>query len=343
MLAKYLAAQGFALKKKTQNEWSMPCPVCGGKDRMIIREVEKPFSTSKYWCRKCGISGDYYSWLIDIEGQHPSVRGKSERSFRQNQTMQKKPVADPDPYDWDVFHAWALKVVCGAEKHSLAEGKAFYQGRGLNDDTVRALQFGWVPDTKDFFFSAEQTGRRDGRVTCIPSGALLPVYGASGEIDSILVRRTDRSRSAMCQRIGVVDDGKACKWHQVGDQRSSFLLGEKGQRLILCESILDAASAWQAMQGFCACAAFLGASKKPDARALEYIHAAPSVLICGDADEGGDTLCEMALELRPDALIWRPRAEGVKDLNDALVQVGDDQLCLFLAMGFAQLVNPEDF
>lgn len=343
MLVQYLVAQGFSLKKKSSNEWCMPCPRCGGTDRMLIWTSENK-NSDKYWCRKCGISGDYYSWLIDIEGQHPSVRKTSETSeFRKVRHSQKAPVADPDPYDWNVFHAWARLVVCGAEKHSLAEGKAFYQGRGLNDDTVRALQFGWVPDTKDFFFSAEQTGRRDGRVTCIPSGALLPVYGASGEIDSILVRRTDRSRSAMCKHIGVADDGKACKWHQVGNQRSSFLLGEKGQRLILCESILDAASAWQAMQGFCACAAFLGASKKPDARALDYIHAAPSVLICADADEGGDTLCEMALELRPDALIWRPRAEGVKDLNDALVQVGDDQLCLFLAMGFAQLVNPEDF
>lgn len=233
-----------------------------------------------------------------------------------------------EKYDLDIFRPWAKRIAERAERYAQErEGHDFYAKRGIDDETVRELHLGWIP-AGSFFFPAEQTGRRDGGKTCTPHGACLPVFNAAGDIDCLLIRRAERSQW-----------DKYGKWCQLGKEKLPFLLGEKGRPLAICESILDAASVWQVKRGFWSVAALLGASKSPDDRLLEFIRKARAVLICADSDDGGEALCAMVLAVRPDAEIWRPVGSEIKDVNDFLVQLGEDQLCLWLDIGLAQTIK----
>lgn len=339
MLVQHLVSQGFSLKKKTSNEWSTSCPRCGGSDRLQIWEVDKGFSTSpgrgeggRYWCRKCGISGDYYSWLIDVEGRSPAEVLPKDGRVRTPIPLQERKA--PEGFDMEQFRRFSKVAAWAAYRHAQdADAVAFYKSRGLTPDTVEHCGFGWIP--RDVFIPASQTGRTNGKMTCLPRGACFPICGDTGDVDALLVRRADETE---WDRWG--------KWAQVGSRDASFLLGidgqVKGRSLVICESVLDAASVYQARGGLVASMALLGASKRPTGKALDWIDTASKILVCADGDEGGESLCKTILEMRDDALVWRPIGAGVKDINDLLVKHGDAETALFLDMGFAQLIKDDE-
>lgn len=336
MLLQYLVSKGYQLKKKTAREFSTSCPRCGGVDRLQIFIVENSFSTKnrggcgRYWCRQCGISGDYYSWLIDIEGRNPRdvlPTGPTGRKVAVEQKTNNR----LERYDWSLFQSFAARVARAAEGHAGdPDSLAFFSSRGLTAATLERLGFGWVP--ADIFFPARETGRRDGRKTCVPGGACLPVRDAAGAVQTLLIRRADEGQ---WEQWG--------KWCQIGRQDVAWLHGEKGLPLVLCESILDAASVIQSYSfREIAAAALLGASKMPDERCMEYLRSASHVLICADGDAGGRTLVRNVLKIREDVQIWRPVGEGIKDVNDILVRHGEDALCLWVDMGLGQAMSPSE-
>lgn len=47
-------------------EYHGPCPACGGNDRFALWPQKGP--TGRYWCRKCGISGDGIDYLRKQKG-----------------------------------------------------------------------------------------------------------------------------------------------------------------------------------------------------------------------------------------------------------------------------------
>lgn len=292
----------------------------------------------RFWCRQCQKSGDFYSWKIDIEGKRPvEVLGHSGKLVTRKPVQEKK----TEPFDWPMFRGFA-KAVCEAaiDHRNDAEAREFFlSARGLTEQTVERLHFGWVP--KDCFFPASQTGKSDGRYICLPQGACLPVMGDKG-IEALLIRRSDASRKAMCKKAGVEDDGKRFKWCEIGRHGASFLQGVKGRPLAVCESILDCASIYQCKQGFLSSCAFLGASKGPDEKAAQWIKEAERVLVCADSDQGGEALIETVLELRPDALPWRPIGDGIGDVNEALCKLGDVNTALWLDYGLAQTFTDTD-
>ena len=340
MLVEYLQTQGFRLHKDTSKEYSTSCPRCGGKNRLKIFLNLGRRNSGKYWCRQCHISGDYFSWRIDIAGENKGdvlrelKGGKVEKLNKLNRDSTTFQLPDStshkeqDSHDWNTFRTFSDRVARLAMQTletSLA-GQDFYAGRGITMETARDCRFGWI--ARQHFFPARETGRIDGKQTCIPSGACMPVLNEAGEVDCLLVRRADRSQWEQW--------GKFC---QIGKRDVPFLLGDMGKPLVLCESILDAVSVWQSTQGWRSAAALLGASKKPDARLTKYIMAARHVLVCADSDDGGKSLCAMALGMRPDAKIWRPHGEGIKDINDVLTKLGADELGLFIDVGLAQALG----
>lgn len=329
MLAQYLAAQGFSLKKKTSNEWSMPCPICGGTDRMVIFADGGRNNQGKYYCRGCGRHGDAVSWKVDIEGH--SIADVLPKDRKTKDTWQEKKM--PEPYDWEQFKRFSRSVIEAARRHVHdVDAQAFYRSRALSPDTVERCGFGWCP--RDIFFPARDTGRRDGKSTCVPAGAVFPLGCDDGAIDGVLVRRADVRQ---WDRFG--------KWCQIpiGKSNFSFLLGDDcqvtGRSLVVVESVLDAASVYQARGGLVASMALLGASKRPTGRALRWLEQAGKILVCADSDSGGVNLCKTILHVRQDALIWRPKGEGVKDVNDCLQKYGDAGTGLWLDMGCAELIK----
>ena len=284
----------------------------------------------RYYCRGCGRHGDAVSWRVDIEGRKASDVLPKDRKVTARFTGQEK--KRQDDFEPGQFHRFSKMVAEAAHRHCHdADAMRFYSSRGMTGKTLEACGFGWIP--RDVFFSAVQTGRTDGKSTCVPAGACFPIMGDEGGIDALLVRRADETQWK-----------KWGKWAQIGKRDIPFLLGTEGQSLVVCESVLDAASAWQSRGGNISCIAMLGASKKLTGKALEWVRTAKKILVCADADTGGVNLCKTILHARSDALIWRPVGEGVKDINDVLINYGDAETGLWLDMGFSELIlDNEEF
>jgi len=64
MITEILKDRGFTLKKKTSQEYSCPCPFCGGTDRFIIW----PGEDKAHCIRGCGWKGDDIQLLRDLDG-----------------------------------------------------------------------------------------------------------------------------------------------------------------------------------------------------------------------------------------------------------------------------------
>jgi 5S rRNA maturation endonuclease (ribonuclease M5) len=59
-------ADGYNIKRKTNNEYSSPCPACGGKDRFLIWPEQSnngKYTGGRFWCRQCSIGGDAINYL----------------------------------------------------------------------------------------------------------------------------------------------------------------------------------------------------------------------------------------------------------------------------------------
>jgi 5S rRNA maturation endonuclease (ribonuclease M5) len=62
MITQILESRGFQLKRKTDKEYSSPCPFCGGEDRFCVWP-----EVNRYWCRQCRMTGDDIQLLQDLE------------------------------------------------------------------------------------------------------------------------------------------------------------------------------------------------------------------------------------------------------------------------------------
>jgi len=61
----------------SRHEYHGPCPLCGGKDRFHVFPDQAPNASGMageasvpggFWCRSCGLAGDYVAWLREVEG-----------------------------------------------------------------------------------------------------------------------------------------------------------------------------------------------------------------------------------------------------------------------------------
>lgn len=66
----------FRGPKGSLGEFHGPCPVCGGTDRFHVFPDQAPRpgigleagASGGFWCRSCGLAGDYVEWLRAVEG-----------------------------------------------------------------------------------------------------------------------------------------------------------------------------------------------------------------------------------------------------------------------------------
>ena len=351
----YVQSCGLPLKKQTSGgEWAGACPFCGGSDRFRVFETGGRVAfgmTGRYFCRQCGAKGDAVSWFVDVEGRSfgdvsgPDNKGKLSVSVRslsklsgcpggqKAQTVQTvRPLSGGVrlcPEAWSVQAEKVLSSSLAGLKTSAAA--AFYKGRGIEGKTCKALSLGW--QAEDSFFSPDLWGET-GKKIVVPAGCVLPVHRA-GRVVSLLVRRAD---SSLWDKWG--------KWCEVrGGAKVPFICGPMGAPLVVCESVLCAVSVYQVTGGKIAAVALLGASKGLDAEALEFLKAAPVVLVAGDRDEGGDAVFPMVRGVRNDAVAYsvpdKVGASPVKDINDLLMVGGPTLVLGWLAHGLAVAVGDE--
>ena len=334
-LVELCLSRGWALKHKSGTEWCGPCPSCGGDDRFVVWEQggrDGLSVTGRWMCRNCTpTGGDYVSLLIDVDGLSPAEALKEAGLYRggihkkllrhYSQTKKSKTVSAVT-----IFEPWSAQAerVLSSAKQGLRSADAaefFRDTRGLTSATCRALGFGW--QCRDEFFPAQDWGLEGDSTLRVPAGAVLPVT-RHGRIVSLLVRRKEPYTPK--------GSDKQLWFHEVrgGARGYPFMCGPQGAPLVVCESILCAASVYQASGGKVAALATLGASKPIlDAEAVGFLKAADVVLVAGDRDDGGEKLYQVVWDVCPNAVAHGVPSEvgghKVKDVND-LLQLGGDEL-----------------
>lgn len=343
-LAEYVLSKGVPLAKKGGEEWAGPCPVCGGKDRFVVFETggRKGITVpGRFFCRQCEAKGDFISWLIDREGL--TIREAMEEGGQGDKNSKCRPMSPKtehrEPLGATASEAWsaqAERVLSSARQGmSLPDAAAFFRDkRGLSGATCRALGFGW--QASDSFTASELWGLPEGKKIVVPAGAVLPVQ-REGRTVHILVRRSKPYTPS--------GSDKPMRFHEVrGGAGVPFLCGPSGAPLVVVESILCAASIFQASGGTVAAVALCGATKgkgaKLDRETVEAIRGAAVVLVAGDRDEAGEKVLASIREVRPDAFPYTVPGEwngkSVSDPNDLLQAGGDRAVKGWLLYGIKQ-------
>lgn len=217
--------------------------------------------------------------------------------------------------------AWMAKArkVMDAAHERLEQsdaGMTYALGRGLTREGIRMFRLGW--NDRPAFYDLEewglppevnpQTGRP--RKLFIPAGLMVPTFRRAGCV-GIMVRRTDWKPDS---------DFAKC-WEVRGGGKSYFLAGERGLPVVLVEGAIDAMLIRQETGGAVAAVALAGAGKPPSVEVVEYLKAAPLVLLATDNDSAGAKAIaqwKTSFGIRPQ--VWRVPRE--KDPGDYLKSGG---------------------
>lgn len=336
-------------RKKTAAEWAAPCPACGGHDRLILHPMRPP--TGRYFCRQCGASGDGIDFLRTFEGMsYPDAcrafgitpkqyTRKGENAPQKRNTghfgaHQRRPAqsANPSPCEsvtrvtsdqkevvtppqaWQT-HAAAFAAECleavGRSLDAQAEIYGNHRGgRGLYPAGAVEAGIGWNPrprfESRRAWGLPPQEGAARPDLLTLPRGVVV-VTRRAGAVVNLTIRRPASDLAAHPEWR---------KYHQAaGSAAAPYIMGRRGLPVVLVESALDAALLHQEAGDICAAVAFMGATKRPDREAVDFITAAPVVIACPDNDPAGKQALDRWRTFAP-AVYAFPPVEPYKDLGE---------------------------
>lgn len=291
--------QGFSPKLKTHNEMCGPCPWCGGRDRFTIFAGQGHNGLGRFWCRKCGKSGDAIQFVRDLQGlsfkearQALGLPDSPHRSQLQHTRTGRPATSEFTPPETaipgPVWQERSSKVVSWARGQLRQAHEAqrwLAQDRGLTAATVTAAQLGWIP--KDFFrpreaFGLQPEAKGNGKLrrVWIPRGLCIPVFHPDGRLLRIKFRVAD-SGPARPKYI-TLPQAEKCTAPLVLKSRS----GVRPWQVV--ESELDALLLAQEAGHLVNVVALGSAAFRPDSNTWADMQAAPLVLVSLDFDEAGN-------------------------------------------------------
>jgi hypothetical protein len=294
-------------------EWAGPCPWCGGTDRFRVwPNAARP----RYWCRRCGRSGDAIQYLRDryglgfreaceklgLEPREPGISAPELRPRAQ-------PLSAP-PARWQE-RAKAFIQESQAALWSVQGGKAlaWLHGRGLKDDTIRSAGLGY--NWEDRREGGELWGLE--RDVWLPRGIVIP-WQISNQVWALSIRRP-AGEPKYCQVAG----------------SSNALYGadslQAGSAAVLVEGVFDALAVKQAA-GDLAAAVACGTGGARHPRWIAKLALCNVVLVAFDADDAGEKAAGWWLSVLSNGKRWRPYFDDPA----ALAQAGMD-LRFWVALG----------
>ena len=132
MITEILEKKGFQLKRKTEGEYSSPCPFCGGEDRYITW----PKKNRAQCIRGCGWRGDDIQLLRDLDNmtfrQAAEATGKEHKI---NKSTQKQKDQKIIKYDYTDEEGTLLFRVCKQN-----EPKKFWQEGPKGENKVAGIR-----------------------------------------------------------------------------------------------------------------------------------------------------------------------------------------------------------
>jgi len=333
MLLDLIQQDGLTPARKGPDEWSAPCPACGGNDRFVIHPA-----AGRYWCRQCGAKGDPIEYLRRFRGmtfhqaaEHAGRPASSPAGQAIPRTAQeaRRPTPTPPPEAWA---AQVEKLITAAHKALVADQARLEwlrAKRGLTRETAERFRLGWLPrdlyaDRSAWALPAEL--REDGK----PKKLFLPA--------GLLIPGPDRLR------IRRANPGTFGKYFVVpGSSNRPLVIGAdhpaESTGAIIVESELDALLLAQEITGPLLIIATGSTSNGPDETMVEDLTKRPFALIALDSDKaGGKAAWQRWMSTIPNATRTPVPATWGKDHTDAFL-AGHD-LCEWFAMGLHLAGHP---
>lgn len=139
-----LVGKTIELRRESSNEWSGPCPLCGGSDRFHVKDTG-------WFCRQChpefGDAIEYMRWLhrLDFAGAVQALTGNvTPPSTPSN----RQPVKAPPPKPAAQSSTWQAKTneLVEEAQGRLEQALPYLASRGLTAETAIRFRLGYRPD-----------------------------------------------------------------------------------------------------------------------------------------------------------------------------------------------------
>lgn len=200
-------------------EYASACPRCGGEDRFRVWPDHPDKEAGRFWCRRCGWSGDGIDLLraeVCTGMSFPQAchclglghKANSDADGDQRRAQLPTPEAAPKPKPPKLLRppgtAWQREAGAFIEacQHQLwrdtrraASARDYLTGRGLREETIRAAGLGLNSHTKRPLRTSwglePREEKPDGGRIWLPRGVVIPWWKSSGGLWRLSVRRPD--------------------------------------------------------------------------------------------------------------------------------------------------------
>lgn len=309
---------GFEPKRKTENEYSAPCPECGGKDRCILWPNHTKGTGGRFYCRQCGLNGDVIDFLQKFEGMSyedacvkagktkDSLAGRENLYNRVNQSISfsarlKERYFPPEKW----IKAASVFLSNCQIKGALECNKAIdfiARDRFIPLVYARKIYIGW--HTQDEYVERKAWGLPETdnkKKLLLPAGIVIATKRKIG-IVNLTIRR--------------IENDNLKYWQVAGGARDVPYIPQFTPNLpiFLLESALDAALLCHAAGNLCNAVALGGTNKEIDSDTMAFINTSPLIIASPDNDEAGNNAMKKWQKLFPSA--WGYRAIGAKDIGE---------------------------
>ena len=288
---KILAMDGISLTRITGAEWAGPCPFCGtGRDRFRVwpqHATGGKGSGGRWWCRQCGKNGDAIQYLRErrglsfveacemIGGRAGDRRGAGRRKDGRCKGWRPNESARPSER-WieraTAFQREAAKRLWARD----TPGRAFLNGRGFTDETIKAAGLGWT--RADVYqdrgaWGLDPVTQPDGALKklWLPGGLVIPAFDQNAVIRLRIRRPTGAPRYVIVS----------------GSSMTAWIAGIESGAVVVVESELDALLLDQECGNMALIAALGSVAKRPDTGLHARLRQASLILNALDFDEAG--------------------------------------------------------
>ena len=304
------------------------CPSCGGKDRFIIQPNKKMTKClGRYFCRKCGISGDTIQFGRDFLGLSfqdaadralADVPKKTVFSYRFNEIKTNRYVQLKSPVS--KWFEKAKNYVDKMHKQILQKSDVldFLKQRGIPLEAVTRYKIGW--NNKDIWENKSDWGieGKEGGCIWLPKGILIPTTESSGRILRLKVRRSDWKETDLLSKYVVVSGGMN-GLNIIGDINHDVM--------VVVESELDAYAIHHVIGNFAFVIAVGSNIKNPDNVTDRLAKRVTTLLICHDNDDAGKLMVDKWKKLYSHA--YGCSTPTGKDVGEYVENGGDMELFFY--------------
>lgn len=291
-------------------EYASHCPCCGddGKGKDSDRFHIWPYRDSnghgsgRYWCRKCGASGDNIQFLIDIDkltfreactelgislpdNQQTPVRTSTPTVPRQ---QDHQPREYPLPSEAWIAAATSFLADCQMRLAARSDAMKWLADRGIGEETAQRYGLGYNESSRggDRYRPRSRWGlpslrNDDGKEKklWLPRGWVVPLFDERGRVIQLRVRRLNEDITRFASDIKYLMITGSCP--------ATMVLHPDADAHAVVESGLDAVLLAGLFSGALGAVTTWNASARPDVVADAILQRSDCVLDCLDFDAAG--------------------------------------------------------